>query len=492
MTIQSLNAQHPETGANRNVGEHAPETVSDAAGARQEPEPGLDESSSAAMSGEGLIVPVPPRQKFWVRIFKTIMWGIIFLTTATVSATLGAAFILIVPVGKRLDSQVQPSLSLKDLWDAGFRYQVTSPVNILVMGVDEVPNVPENSSKIFSGRTDTMLVVRVDPTQGVANVLSIPRDTRVEIPGNGVAKINHANIAGGARLAAHTVSYNLGGVPIDRYMRVSTAAFREMVDLVGGVEVLVPKPMYYQDRSQGLTIDLEAGWQTLDGAQAEQFARFRQDVYGDIGRVQRQQMLLKALRDRLTSPAIIPQLPQAIRILQRYIDTNLTLEEMLALANFALELEPEDLHMVMLPGSFSNPDEFVASYWILDREASNRVINQFFNTEAIALLSNSRQRLVSRLKIAVQNASGEPDVAREVAQHLQNQGFYNVYIMHDWPDTIHRTQVIAQKGDLDSAAILESVLGTGQVVSDSTGDLDSDLTLRVGKDWLDKTVYTVR
>ena len=494
MTIRSLNARHPDAGTHRNVDGHdAPETVSDTADAASQ-ETDLVDVSSATVAGERLIGPVPPRPNFWLRVLKAIMWGGIFLTTATVSATLGAAFILLLPASTsdRLDSQEQPSLSLKDLWDAGFRYQVTSPVNILVMGIDQVPNVPETSAKIFSGRTDTMLMVRVDPTQRAANVLSIPRDTRVEIPGSGIAKINHANIAGGARLAAHTVSYNLGGVPVDRYVRVSTAAFREMVDLVGGVEVLVPKPMYYQDRSQGLIIDLEAGWQTLNGDQAEQFARYRQDAYGDIGRVQRQQMLLKALRDRLTSPAIIPQLPQAIRILQRYIDTNLSLEEMLALANFALELEPEDLHMVMLPGSFSKPDEFVASYWILDREASNRVINQFFHTETIALLSNTRQRSVSRLKIAVQNASGESDIAREVAQHLQAQGFYNVYIVRDWPDAIHQTQVIAQKGDLDSASTLRSVIGAGQVVSDSTGDLDSDLTIRVGKDWLDRMIYTVR
>ena len=494
MTIPSFNAHHPDTGTHGRVGGHAPETGSDATAADRPDKEDLGAGASSGKSGQGSIVPVPLRPKFWRRIVKTIMWGFIFLSTATVSATLGAAFILFVPLNlnTRLDSPEQPSLSLMDLWDAGFRYQVTSPVNILVMGIDEVPQAPENSPKIFAGRTDTMLIVRVDPTRRIASVLSIPRDTRVEIPGDRIAKINHANTVGGAKLAARTVSYNLGGVPIDRYVRVSTVAFREMVDLVKGVEILVPKPMYYRDRAQGLTIDLEAGWQTLNGDQAEQFARFRQDAYGDIGRVQRQQMLLKALRDRLTSPAIIPQLPQAIRILQRYIDTNLSLEEMLALANFALELQPEDLHMVMLPGRFSDPEEFVASYWILDREASNRVINRFFNTETVALLSNSRQRSISRLKIAVQNASGVPETAGEVAQHLHNQGFYHVYNVRNWPDTIHQTQVIAQKGDLDSADILKSVLGVGQVVSDSTGDLDSDLTIRVGKDWFDKPVYTVR
>ena len=71
----------------------------------------------------------------------------------------------------------------------------------------------------------------------------------------------------------------------------------------------------------------------------------------DIGRVQRQQMLLKSLKERLTNPTVIPKLPQIVRVVQRHLDTNLTLEEMLALANLGLELEAADLHMVMLPGA---------------------------------------------------------------------------------------------------------------------------------------------
>ena len=89
-------------------------------------------------------------------------------------------------------------------------------------------------------------------------------------------------------------------------------------------------------------IDLEPGWQTLNGDQAEQFARFRKDNYGDIGRVQRQQMLLKALRQRLLSPKVLPRLPQIIRVMQQYIDTNLSLEEMLALVGFGLDLDKDD------------------------------------------------------------------------------------------------------------------------------------------------------
>lgn len=417
-----------------------------------------------------------------------MLWGGLFAGTALASALVGATLALSLPLpGQAPNSDQSASAGLGELWQSGFRYQVTRPVNVLLMGIDEVPDVPETSAEIFSGRTDTLLLARVDPENKTVNMLSIPRDTRVNIPGYGSAKINHANVEGGPELVAQTIGTNLGPVPIDRYVRVSTGAFREIVDLVGGVEVNVPKRMVYEDKTQGLYIDLYPGWQTLNGDQAEQFARFRKDETGDIGRVQRQQMLLKALRQRLTSPAIIPKLPQIVRVLQRYIDTNLSLEEMLALASFALELQPDNLHMVMLPGRFSEVSEYNASYWLADADKGSRILQDFFQIEAVATLADHSEQLPADLSIAVQNASGSANVAAEVAGYLRDQGFYNVYVTADWPTTESRTQIVAQGGDLEAARTLEAVLQTGQVISESTGDLQSDLTIRVGTDWVDQS-----
>jgi hypothetical protein len=245
----------------------------------------------------------------------------------------------------------------------------------------------------------------------------------------------------------------------------------------------VPKRMVYEDQTQGLYIDLQPGWQTLTGDQAEQFARFRADGQGDIGRVQRQQMLLRALRERLTNPTVIPRLPQIIRVMLRYVDTNLTLEEILALSTFALDLPSDGLQMVMLPGRFSDPSEFVASYWLMDADASQQVMSEFFQLDTVALLADGETRAVSQLRIAVQNATATPDAAQQVAQILRQQGFSNVYVVPDWSGTVRRTQVIAQRGDINSANVVQSVLATGLVVSESTGDLESDLTIRVGEDW---------
>jgi LCP family protein required for cell wall assembly len=422
------------------------------------------------------------------RLFNALLWSGVFIGTAATSALVGAGAALMMPLPDFLGpQQTSRPFSLAELWQSGFRYQVTRPVNILVMGIDQVPGAAETSDSIFTGRTDTLLLVRVNPQEGMVNVMSIPRDTRVQIPGYGMDKINQANVEGGPELVAQTLGYNLGNLQIDRYVRVSTGAFREIVDLVGGVEVNVPKRMEYTDYSQQLFIDLYPGWQTLDGDKAEQFARYRKDENGDIGRVQRQQILLKALRERLTHPTVIPKLPQMVRVVQRYLDTNLTVEEMLALANFGLELDSADLQMVMLPGRFSGATEYNASYWLPDWDASAPIIQDFFQTDSVAMYADNNATYVSDLRIAVQNATGEDDVAVKVAQQLRDSGFTNVYVIADWPGQSRVTEVVAQRGNLDNAALVESVLGTGRAIAESTGDLNSDITIRVGQDWVDRT-----
>ncbi len=428
------------------------------------------------------------------KLVRGTFWAAMFGSTALFTAGLGAITVLVFPFPRQVSGEtVTPPLA--DLWRSGFRYQVSRPVNILIMGLDEARDVEGAQPDDLVGRTDTMLLVRVSPEEQTVNVMSIPRDTRVEIPGYGMDKINEANFEGGAELAAQTVMQNFDNVKIDRYVRVSTVAFKEIVDLVGGIEVGVPHEMKYEDKTQGLVIDLEPGLQTLNGDQAEQFARFRQDSYGDIGRVQRQQVLLKALRQRMTNPVVLTKLPQIVRVLETYIDTNLTTEEMLALAGFGLNLDSqEDLHMVMLPGRFSDPEEYTASYWISDQAASSDLMRTYFDAKPAELIADAgsgtdyneppSERTLSALKIAVQNATDDPYASASMAEHLRDLGFDNVYVVRDWSDVERETSVVAQRGDIGSARSLKDAINLGQIEYDSTGDIDSDLTIRVGEDWL--------
>ena len=142
--------------------------------------------------------------------------GSTFFLTAIVSAGFGAWLAMVSPLPPQWFAQAQESFSLRELWKRGIRYQVDRPVNILIMGIDRVPDADRNSPEVLSGRTDTMLLVRVDPNDNQLTVLSIPRDTQVEIPNYGVTKINQANVIGGPSMSARVVSRTLNDVPIDR------------------------------------------------------------------------------------------------------------------------------------------------------------------------------------------------------------------------------------------------------------------------------------
>ncbi|ACK66532.1 cell envelope-related transcriptional attenuator [Rippkaea orientalis PCC 8801] len=425
--------------------------------------------------------------------YRGLLWGITFSCTAALSATVGASITLLSPLSHNLvplieqtktwgqaaialsqDNQTQAASTL-------LKYRLSRPVNVLVLGIDRVPDAQPGSLEAFAGRSDTMLLLRFDPTENSVQMLSIPRDSRVEIPGVGYTKINDANIHGGPALAARVISKTLNDVPIDRYVRVTTDAFTELVNLVGGVEVVVPHAMEYEDKTQKLKINLEAGRQILTGEQAEQFARFRKDGYGDIGRVQRQQVLLKALQQRIYSPTILPKIPQAISLIQQNLDTNLTWEEILALANFGRELQRENVKMVMLPGRFSQAEEFDArSYWILSQSGIDKIMTEYFNIAP--KIESYRHLSPNRVRIALQNATDDPSLGRRMAEYLAKQNFHNVYIIQDAPQLQQETEIVVQQGDLQAAQNLQTLMGIGRVEASSTGDLDSQLTLRIGLD----------
>jgi polyisoprenyl-teichoic acid--peptidoglycan teichoic acid transferase len=405
-----------------------------------------------------------------------IKGGLLF-TIAVITGTIGSFLAVTVP----LPGAVSPREGQRlwgDLFTSGFRYQVKRPVNVLVMGIDQVLDPKATGDEIFASRSDSMLLIHVNPKQKGVSVLSIPRDTQVNIPSIGVTKINQANASGGPALAAKVITDTFNGVKVDRYLRFSTEAFRELIEQVGGVRVYVPNDMVYEDKTQKLSINLKQGWQTLNGEQAEQFARFRNDDLGDIGRVQRQQTLLKALKDQMSSPFVVARIPGILQAMQKYVDTNLSLEEMSALLNYGLGLDQKAVKMVLLPGRFSGPKEFRASYWILDDGQRDRIMKDFFeipnpNTEGETL----------PLRIAIQNASSTPKAAEKVQQKLSQAGYDNTYITESWSETQTQTQIILQSGKLDAAESLQRSIGIGILETSSTGELESDVTIRIGDDF---------
>lgn len=196
--------------------------------------------------------------------------------------------------------------------------------NIVVLGVDERPSEED------TGRSDTLFVVMLDSDNNNVSLLSVPRDTRVKIPGYGWDKINHAFAFGGHKLTQQTTE-ELLGIRINNYVMIDFKGFKGLVDAIGGVDIEVEKPMSYYDEWDGFTIDLAPGMQHMDGDKAIQYVRYR-DEEGDIGRIRRQQKFLKAVYSKVTSVEIIPKLPALVEQANKMVDTDLSIGDMMDLA----------------------------------------------------------------------------------------------------------------------------------------------------------------
>ncbi|WP_071187523.1 LCP family protein [Trichormus sp. NMC-1] len=378
----------------------------------------------------------------------------------------------------------------------GFQFsQLTRPVNILVMGMSVLPpdvqNPPSDSKGLrylpqinsFDGLADVMLLIKFDPETKKIVMLSIPRDTRTEIEGYGVKKINAANVDGGPALTAKTASNLLGGVGIDRYVRINVLGVGKLIDALGGVSVYVPKDMKYQDDSQHLYINLKAGKQHLQGDQALQLLRFRHDELGDIGRIQRQQIVLRALIEQSLNPTTLTQLPQILNTVKEHIDTNLTVEELVALVGFGARTNRSNMQMLMLPGRFSENGEYDASYWLPNKNAITKVMTKNFGLESASLESQTTE--LASLRVAIQDSTGgERSQIRPLIRALEKAGYRNIFISKPWGEPLETTHIVAQQGDSDSAESIRNTLGFGEVRVESTGNIGSDISIQIGKDWL--------
>lgn len=373
--------------------------------------------------------------------------------------------------------------------------ELTRPVNILVLGAKVLTNdVSDETStqqnhgyhalvNSFEGLTDTMMLLRFNPETQKVTLLSIPRDSRVEIPGHGIAKINEANADGGPALSAKTVSNLLGGIGVDRYITINVQGVQALVDALGGVTVYVPKDMKYTDESQHLFVNLKAGKQRLNGEQALQLLRFRHDALGDIGRVQRQQMVIRALSEQALNPTTLARLPQILSVVRSHLDTNLTVEELVALVGFATRIDRANMQMLILPGDYGEIENYGASYWLPDPNRIQTMVAQHFDVGTQPVKTTST---AASLKVAIQDTTHQT-LPKTFLPHLEQAGYTNLLISDPSSgEPLNTTRILAQQGDIENAKALQQLLGIGEVRVEGTGDLNSDITLQLGRDFFQK------
>ncbi len=224
-------------------------------------------------------------------------------------------------------------------------------VNVLVFGKDRVASL-----------TDTIILASLNTDNGDLSTISIPRDTRLLIEGR-YRKINEAYGVGVSLFKQGKVDSEeeiliravreITGLPIHHFVKLDTSSFREVIDILGGVEVDVPQPgMHYDDPIQNLHIHIDAGRQVLNGEKSEQFVRFRSGyVNGDLGRVSAQQYFIKCFIDQKVNLRYLGKVDNIAKVLTEAVDTSLSMAQITKYAMLAPKISTDRVYMFMLPST---------------------------------------------------------------------------------------------------------------------------------------------
>ncbi len=242
-------------------------------------------------------------------------------------------------------------------------------VTVLLVGVDQRPN-----EKTLSN-TDTLLVANINTVDGHVTLLSIPRDTQVIIPGYGKEKINAAARLGKGIKTTQDLVEEIIGQSIDGYVITNFEGFKEIIDSLGGITLTVEKNMVYDtgDMKDGV-INLKKGTQRLNGTQALQYARFRQDALADISRVSRQQAVLKAIEKEFLQVKTLPKLPGLISQMTKSVETDLSAGQIWSLVNILIRFKSPQITSQTLPGNFLIEDDI--SYWKINPFTAHNVVER--------------------------------------------------------------------------------------------------------------------
>lgn len=238
------------------------------------------------------------------------------------------------------------------------------PINILLLGVD--------SNKGDVGRSDTIMVARLNPDTGAVKIVSLPRDTYVKIGDKGYKdKVNHS-LNYGVGTTIKTVE-NFFDIEIDYYVTVDFQAFTDAIDALGGIEINVDKRMRYTDVAGNLYINLQPGLQTLNGEQALGYARFRSDSQGDLGRIDRQQEVIKAVLDKSTDIRSLTKIFDVIDAIGDHLKTDIPRSEMTKIFATYRNFSSEDLISTKVEGESKRFGQQNLWYYVVDDEERERM-----------------------------------------------------------------------------------------------------------------------
>ena len=357
-------------------------------------------------------------------------------------------------------------------------------VNVLLLGIDHRDDEPMDGS-----RSDTMLIVSVDPASKSVVMVSLPRDLWVSIPGHGEQRINVAHSLGGPDLAMRTVTANFG-VRVTHYARINFRGFEQIIDTLGGIPVDVERPIKDDEYPTGdyglMRVYVAPGPQWMNGQNALVYARSRHSE-NDFGRARRQQRVLMAMRERAIQANMIFKAPELVPLAQKTVSTDFGAFDLIKLAKLSGEIDRERVASLVIDTAYASP--FItpdgAEVLIPNRAAVQGAINQAFARAASAAPAQPPAALVAatappqptaapteppraatpaETRVEVLNGTSRGGIAIQTADWLRQRGFQVVGVGNadraDYPES----RLLAQPGFEPTAGALATALGLSGAV----------------------------
>ncbi|OEF99775.1 hypothetical protein BHF71_00950 [Vulcanibacillus modesticaldus] len=295
------------------------------------------------------------------RVLKSFL--IVILAIMTVFA------VVVVYLWNTLDNSYQeveriPNNNEKNVVSNVDKNVLEEPLSILLLGVD--------GNRTEVGRTDTIMLMVLNPKDKSITEVSLPRDTYTEIVGKGYKdKVNHSMQYGIPTVIA-TVE-NFFNIPIDYYVTIDFKGFEKVIDTIGGIEINVDKRMKYTDVAGNLYIDLQPGLQVLNGEQALGYARFRHDKLGDLGRIERQKKVIKAVLDKTLDIRTTKYIFELMNIVGDHLKTDIPKADMIKILTTYRDATSNNLSSLKVNGESKRFGELNLWYYVVSDQERARL-----------------------------------------------------------------------------------------------------------------------
>lgn len=365
----------------------------------------------------------------------------------------------------QLNPQGTPELVERQTEGAISNWNGEDRITILLLGADL-------SAEDGSSRTDTIMLVNIDPRANSAKILSIPRDVKVVIPGYGIDKINAAfalgdynNVqGGGAGLLIRTIEANFG-IPIHAFVQIDFGGFTRMINTVGGVYVDVPYPIldhdYPAEQSNYQRIYFPAGWQHLDGEEALVYSRTRHQD-GDTSRAARQQQVLLALRDQHLNAELITQLPRLITEFGDAVRTDISITDAIKLAQVGLDIPRENISQHSVTSALyeeygTNGIYYLQINWTTMERLLSSFVGYKVSSPGAAFMNPDYGA-----RVLIINGTRNRGLAGRVGTVLEYSGFWRVSVdMAEDVGNYDHSSIIDIEGNLGTSALVSELISVG-------------------------------